>query len=156
MRVRLTKINEALRALPPSSILPRKREMKQRVNHDRCVASQHGERETGMPSWESCQGWLEDMLLSVSMYLVPKAGLEPARLASPPPQDGVSTNSTTSALIRERGLRNYINLIVATRVLVVLLQESNFLWVLFHRLAWRSSLMLKTLQKTVPQTMLLI
>ncbi len=30
-------------------------------------------------------------------YLVPMAGFEPARLASPPPQDGVSTNFTTSA-----------------------------------------------------------
>ena len=29
--------------------------------------------------------------------MVPKAGLEPARLAPPPPQDGVSTSSTTSA-----------------------------------------------------------
>ena len=29
--------------------------------------------------------------------MVPKAGLEPARLTPPPPQDGVSTNSTTSA-----------------------------------------------------------
>ncbi len=29
--------------------------------------------------------------------MVPMAGLEPARLSSPPPQDGVSTNSTTSA-----------------------------------------------------------
>ncbi|KTD78165.1 hypothetical protein Lstg_1446 [Legionella steigerwaltii] len=29
--------------------------------------------------------------------MVPKAGLEPARLSPPPPQDGVSTNSTTSA-----------------------------------------------------------
>ena len=29
--------------------------------------------------------------------MVPKAGLEPARLAPPPPQDGVSTNFTTSA-----------------------------------------------------------
>src|SRR5438876_6950931 len=29
--------------------------------------------------------------------LVPKAGPEPARLAAPPPQDGVSANSTTSA-----------------------------------------------------------
>ena len=33
-----------------------------------------------------------------SPELVPTAGLEPARLASPPPQDGVSTNFTTSAL----------------------------------------------------------
>ena len=32
-------------------------------------------------------------------YLVPMAGFEPARLASPPPQDGVSTNFTTSAKI---------------------------------------------------------
>ena len=31
-------------------------------------------------------------------YLVPKAGLEPARLTSLPPQDSVSTNSTTWAL----------------------------------------------------------
>lgn len=30
---------------------------------------------------------------------VRKAGLEPARLAAPPPQDGVSTSSTTSAKI---------------------------------------------------------
>ena len=34
-----------------------------------------------------------------SLLLVPMAGLEPARLASPPPQDGVSTNSTTSAIL---------------------------------------------------------
>src|SRR2546428_135208 len=33
----------------------------------------------------------------LSINLVPKAGLEPARLAAPPPQDGVSANSTTSA-----------------------------------------------------------
>ena len=31
------------------------------------------------------------------LIMVPKAGLEPARLAPPPPQDGVSTSSTTSA-----------------------------------------------------------
>ena len=30
---------------------------------------------------------------------MPKAGLEPARLAAPPPQDGVSANSTTSAFL---------------------------------------------------------
>ena len=29
--------------------------------------------------------------------MVPKVGLEPTRLTPPPPQDGVSTNSTTSA-----------------------------------------------------------
>ena len=41
------------------------------------------------------------LLLSTSLHLhlVPMAGFEPARLASPPPQDGVSTNFTTSALI---------------------------------------------------------
>src|SRR5207247_9987332 len=33
----------------------------------------------------------------VSQRIMPKAGLEPARLAAPPPQDGVSANSTTSA-----------------------------------------------------------
>src|SRR5262245_938922 len=31
---------------------------------------------------------------------MPKAGLEPARLAAPPPQDGVSANSTTSARLK--------------------------------------------------------
>jgi hypothetical protein len=31
------------------------------------------------------------------LELVRKAGLEPAWLAPPPPQDGVSANSTTSA-----------------------------------------------------------
>gem|GEM_PF-4337540 len=30
-------------------------------------------------------------------FQVPRAGLEPARLSTPPPQDGVSTNSTTWA-----------------------------------------------------------
>ena len=34
---------------------------------------------------------------------MPKAGFEPARLAAPPPQDGVSASSTTSA--RSRGLK---------------------------------------------------
>ena len=35
--------------------------------------------------------------VSRSAILVPMVGFEPTRLASPPPQDGVSTNSTTSA-----------------------------------------------------------
>ena len=43
-------------------------------------------------------------LISRAFYLVPKAGLEPARPKSPPPQDGVSTNSTTSA----KSLINYL------------------------------------------------
>jgi hypothetical protein len=34
---------------------------------------------------------------SLLMIMVPTAGLEPARVSPPPPQDGVSTNSTTSA-----------------------------------------------------------
>ncbi len=33
----------------------------------------------------------------MDVFLVPKAGLEPARVAPLPPQDSVSTNSTTSA-----------------------------------------------------------
>ena len=36
--------------------------------------------------------------------VVPMAGLEPARLAPPPPQDGVSTNSTTSAHLQRDNL----------------------------------------------------
>ncbi len=37
-------------------------------------------------------------MLDCGLELVRKAGLEPAWLAPPPPQDGVSANSTTSAL----------------------------------------------------------
>ena len=36
--------------------------------------------------------------------MVPKAGLEPARLAPLPPQDSVSTNSTTSAFDKKNVL----------------------------------------------------
>ena len=36
--------------------------------------------------------------------MVPKIGLEPTRLSPPPPQDGVSTNSTTSAYINNVGV----------------------------------------------------
>src|SRR5207249_11768834 len=32
--------------------------------------------------------------------MVPKGGLEPPRVSPPPPQDGVSASSTTSALVR--------------------------------------------------------
>ena len=39
--------------------------------------------------------------------MVPKAGLEPARLAPLPPQDSVSTNSTTWAIFL-RMLRGFI------------------------------------------------
>jgi hypothetical protein len=37
--------------------------------------------------------------ITLDFNLVPRAGLEPARLSPPPPQDGVSTNSTTWAKI---------------------------------------------------------
>src|SRR5207249_12324393 len=36
---------------------------------------------------------------------MPKAGLEPACLAAPPPQDGVSANSTTSAILELASMR---------------------------------------------------
>jgi hypothetical protein len=35
--------------------------------------------------------------MTLDLLLVPMVGFEPTRLASPPPQDGVSTNFTTSA-----------------------------------------------------------
>jgi hypothetical protein len=35
----------------------------------------------------------------VGGFLVPKVGLEPTRLSPPPPQDGVSTSSTTPAIV---------------------------------------------------------
>ena len=42
--------------------------------------------------------------LNRAFEMVPKAGLEPARLAPLPPQDSVSTNSTTSAKTLTRRL----------------------------------------------------
>jgi hypothetical protein len=36
-----------------------------------------------------------------------KAGFEPARLAPPPPQDGVSASSTTSASVKIREKRDF-------------------------------------------------
>jgi hypothetical protein len=44
--------------------------------------------------------------------MVPKAGLEPARLTPPPPQDGVSTNSTTSAFSYYNYLAYYLSLVL--------------------------------------------
>ncbi len=38
----------------------------------------------------------------LSIAMVPKAGFEPARVSPPPPQDGVSASSTTSARCREK------------------------------------------------------
>ena len=53
-----------------------------------------------MPSGKALRG-LSDIFYRKVMLcysnLVPKAGLEPARLAPLPPQDSVSTNSTTWA-----------------------------------------------------------
>lgn len=43
--------------------------------------------------------FLWSLLIISITYMVPKAGFEPAQVSPPPPQDGVSTNSTTSALI---------------------------------------------------------
>ena len=43
------------------------------------------------------------LVSSIPKFVVPRAGLEPARESSLPPQDSVSTNSTTSA--REDVLR---------------------------------------------------
>ena len=57
----------------------------------------------------------------LNAYLVPMAGLEPARLAPLPPQDSVSTNFTTSAfLIRERCLSKHIKNIGYTSKIPVL------------------------------------
>jgi hypothetical protein len=42
-------------------------------------------------------GEIEGKCLMVNRLKMRKAGFEPARLSPPPPQDGVSTSSTTSA-----------------------------------------------------------
>lgn len=57
---------------------------------------------TSWPRKSPRSAWLAQGLYWVvaTLLLVPTAGLEPARLAPPPPQDGVSTSSTTSAFIR--------------------------------------------------------
>ena len=47
--------------------------------------------------------------------MVPKAGLEPARLSPLPPQDSVSTNSTTSASFVILNRRSGIQLICHPR-----------------------------------------
>ena len=39
------------------------------------------------------------LYLRIRSLIMPKGGLEPPRVSSPPPQDGVSTNSTTSAYL---------------------------------------------------------
>ncbi len=45
----------------------------------------------------SCTAVRSVLVATTMELLVPMAGLEPARLAPLPPQDSVSTNSTTSA-----------------------------------------------------------
>ncbi len=44
-----------------------------------------------------------------TINMVPTVGLEPTQLAPPPPQDGVSTNSTTSALLSRTVVTGHIN-----------------------------------------------
>ncbi len=48
-----------------------------------------------------CFSWMsmDSLGRSWMVQLVPKAGLEPARIAPLPPQDSVSTSSTTSAIV---------------------------------------------------------
>ena len=59
--------------------------------------------------------------------MVPKAGLEPARLSPLPPQDSVSTNSTTWAIIFDVAIRGISLLQLAGQIQSLLLfQESNF------------------------------
>src|SRR5262249_40764281 len=73
------------------------------------------------------------MHLARNWRIMPKAGLEPACLAAPPPQDGVSANSTTSAkslflfrcrrrsrsvLLRRRLLRRSLLLLRLRRLLL--------------------------------------
>lgn len=43
---------------------------------------------------------LDNVATPLDALLVPRAGLEPARESSLPPQDSVSTTSTTSAQMR--------------------------------------------------------
>src|ERR1051326_1504961 len=48
---------------------------------------------------ERWAGWhFEPNLLRAEKIMVRKGGFEPPRLSAPPPQDGVSASSTTSAL----------------------------------------------------------
>ena len=50
---------------------------------------------------------------------MPKAGFEPAQVSPPPPQDGVSANSTTSAL-------NIIDCLAEQAIFLQSLQEPLF------------------------------
>ena len=62
---------------------------------------------------DSCsQSIWGSILLGCGRELVRKAGLEPAWLAPPPPQDGVSANSTTSAF---KAGQAFMTCLVATR-----------------------------------------
>ena len=71
-----------------------------RVKHARRVQAREGLHPPARLSAGSIikkPPYLDDMKAFVCL-MVPKAGLEPARLAPLPPQDSVSTNSTTSAI----------------------------------------------------------
>src|SRR5205809_2110732 len=74
---------------------------------------------------------------------MPKAGLEPACLAAPPPQDGVSANSTTSAksLFLFRCRRRSRSVLLGRRLLGRLLLRRRLLLLL--RLAGRWLLLLR-------------
>jgi hypothetical protein len=46
----------------------------------------------------------------VSFVMVPESGLEPERLAAPPPQDGVSTSSTTRASLFAKNINRIMTM----------------------------------------------
>ena len=52
--------------------------------------------------------------------MVRKGGFEPPRLSAPPPQDGVSASSTTSALTLKPKALNYLNSIGVGRQIAAL------------------------------------
>ena len=64
--------------------------------------------------------------------MVPRAGLEPARLSSLPPQDSVSTNSTTWALFLFRLLIPVYIFLNNTRRVVALAHPTPATLVLLH------------------------
>ena len=91
-------------------------------------------------------GGLRRLPILPNLPMVPRAGLEPARLAPLPPQDSVSTNSTTwardqckscleMALFSRhlKGRQFYI-----TRTLIKTLRQRNF--IKFQVLVWQNGL----------------
>ena len=57
--------------------------------------------------WENLIAFDEAVFARLLPDMVPKAGLEPARLSPLPPQDSVSTNSTTWAFLKKFTLVTY-------------------------------------------------